>query len=97
MARKLKTAVQMERHIKGMANHYRIEALLLVAKEPGIAVEDISIILNANFKTISQHTRYLVQAGLLQKKYSGRKVTHVLSPYGKIFAKFIKEFQQVGI
>ena len=36
MKRKTKTAKQMERHFKGIANHYRIEILLLVEKRPGI-------------------------------------------------------------
>ncbi len=86
----------MERHFKGMANHYRINILLLVEKEKGIIVEAIADQLKANFKTISQHTRYLVQTGLVQKKYKGRAVEHTLSPYGKIFVDFIKEFQKIG-
>ncbi len=96
MEKKLKTAEQMERHFKGMANHYRINILLLVCKQRGITVALITKRLGANFKTISQHTRYLVQAGLMQKKYRGRAVEHFLSPYGKILVEFIKEFQCVG-
>lgn len=93
LIRPKKNAHQLERHFKGMANHYRIEILLLVNQQPGITVEEISEQLGANFKTISQHTRYLVQAGLLNKKYVGRTVTHTLSPYGKFFAKFIDNFK----
>ena len=84
----------MERHFKGLANHYRIDILILIDGNEGLTVEDITTQLSANFKTISQHTRYLVGAGLIQKQYKGRSVVHSLSPYGKMFACFVKEFQQ---
>ncbi len=89
----MKTAKQLERHFKGIANHRRIEILFLVNKSDGITLEQISEELKCNFKTISEHTRRLVQAGLVNKKYEGRNVTHSLSPYGKEFIKFIETFQ----
>jgi predicted transcriptional regulator len=91
----IKTAKQMERHLKGMANHYRIEILLLVAGNEGITLESIAKILGANEKTLGEHTRRLVQAGLLNKKYRGKFVEHGLSPYGKTFVRFLKSFQQI--
>ncbi len=91
---KLKTAKQMERHLKGMANHYRIEILLLVAAREGITLEDIVEALGANEKTIGEHTRRLFQAGLLDKKYRGKFVEHKLSPYGKTFVRFLESFRR---
>lgn len=88
----MKTAKQLERHFKGVANHWRVDILLLVSENDGLAVEDIAEKLNGNFKTISEHTGRLVRAGLLNKKHRGRKVVHSLSPYGKFFIKFIKSF-----
>ena len=85
-----KTPKQLERHFKGVANHWRISILLLVSKEPGISMEGISESLNANLKTISEHTKKLVQAGLINKKYKGKSVEHTLSPYGKTFVQFMK-------
>src|SRR3989344_4250648 len=87
-----KTSKQLERYFKGAANHLRIDILFLVERNDGITVEDIADALQANFKTISQHTRSLVQAGLLNKKYRGRQVAHSLSPYGKAFFKFMETF-----
>jgi predicted transcriptional regulator len=92
---KVKTARQMERHLKGMANHHRIEILLLVAKNTGITLDGIIEILDANPKTIGEHTRRLHYAGLINKKYKGKFVEHSLSPYGKIFTNFLKSFQLV--
>jgi len=88
----MKTPKQLERYFKGAANHWRIAILLEVERNEGATVEDLAQALNANFKTISQHTRSLVQAGLLNKRYKGRQVTHFLSPYGKSFLRFMKTF-----
>lgn len=90
---KIKTAKQMERHLKGMANHYRIRILLLVAERDGITLENIIEVIEANGKTLGEHTRRLYQAGLINKKYRGKFVEHTLSPYGKTFVKFLKSFQ----
>jgi len=95
MERKIKTAKtpkQLERHLKGIANHRRIEIVTLIAKHQGLNLEDIAGRLDCNIKTISEHTKKLVQAGLVNKKYQGRSVAHSLSPYGEIFYKFIITF-----
>ena len=90
----MKTSKQMERHLKGMANHYRIEILLLISEHGGITLESITDTVGANQKTIGEHTRRLQSAGLVNKKYKGRFVEHSLSPYGKTFVNFLKTFQR---
>jgi len=87
-----KTPKQLERYFKGAANHRRIAILIAVSENEDITVEGISRKMDVNFKTISQHTRSLVHAGLLNKNYTGRQVAHSLSPYGKSFLKFMKTF-----
>lgn len=91
-ARSRKTSQQLERHFKGIANHRRIDILFLVQKSEGIILEEIADRLKCNFKTISEHTRRLVQAGLLNKTYRGRVVSHSLSPYGHRILTFIETF-----
>ena len=71
-----------------------MEVLRLVAEGDGITLEDIAKTLEANEKTIGKHPRRLYQAGLINKKYRGMFVEHTLSPYGKIFVRFLKSFQQ---
>ncbi len=83
----------MERHLKGMSNHYRIQILFIIDERKGITLEDIVETLEANEKTIGEHTRRLYQAGLINKKYRGKFVEHTLSPYGKTFVSFLKSFQ----
>ena len=87
-----KTAKQLEQHFKGAANHYRINILLLIARHPQISLEQIVEDLDGNTKTISEHTRRLVAAGLVNKHYKGRNVEHTLSPYGEKFFHFITNF-----
>jgi len=88
----MKTAKQLERHLKGISNHRRIEILRQIHKSDGITLEEIADELDCNIKTISEHTRRLVQAGLVNKKYRGRSVAHSLSPYGRRIIVFVDAF-----
>ena len=88
----MKTARQLERYCKGAANHRRVDILFLASRRENLTLEEIADSLGGNIKTISEHTRRLVQAGLLNKKYKGRCVGHSLSPYGKMFVSFLKKF-----
>ena len=95
IAKRMKTAKQMERHLKGMANHYRIEILLYISDNKGATLDNIVTALDANEKTLGEHTRRLLVAGLINKKYRGKFVEHTLSPYGKTFVSFLKSFQRI--
>jgi len=91
----MKTSKQIEKHVKGIANHRRIDILILISERQGIILEEIAKVLNCNFKTVSGHTSKLANAGLVVKSYRGQAVLHSLSPYGKIFLKFIKNFKNL--
>lgn len=93
MTRAPKTSKQLERHFKGIANYHRIDILRLVKEEDNLTVEGLAEELKCNFKTISEHTRRLVQAGLLNKRYRGREVLHSLSPYGLKLVELMETFQ----
>ncbi|MEK7120949.1 MAG: helix-turn-helix transcriptional regulator [Patescibacteria group bacterium] len=88
----MKTPKQLERYFKGASNHWRIAIMFEIGQGNRSSAEEIAENLKANIKTISQHTKSLVQAGLLNKKYKGRRVVHSLSPYGLSFLKFLKSF-----
>jgi Mn-dependent DtxR family transcriptional regulator len=92
MRKEAKKIKLIERFLKGGANHYRIEILLLMEVRPNITLETITEFLHANIKTISEHTRRLHQAGLVNKKYKGRSVEHSLTPMGQKICNFIKTF-----
>ncbi len=91
----MKTSRQLERHFKGIANHWRIAVLLLLAEEDGLSLEKITKALEANLQTMAEHVRRLHHAGLVDKAYRGREVHHTLSPYGKKVVAFIYNFRQL--
>ncbi len=95
MKKLLKSPKQMERHLKGIANHRRIEILFLIARNKGITVDNIAEKLDCNIKTISGHTKRLSEAGLVNKSYFAQAVKHELSPYGKILYDFLGKFQNI--
>jgi len=90
--RNAKTSKQLERHFKGIANSKRIDILLLVSTRPSITLTEITEKLKTNTKTTAEHTRRLVDAGLLNKKYNGHTVEHTISPYGEKIVKIILTF-----
>ncbi len=87
----------MEKHLKGISNHYRIAILLLIDKNKNITLDGIINNLKANGKTIGEHTRRLHNAGLINKNYYGNYVQHSLSPYGRKFVAFLKSFQNTSL
>ena len=92
----MKTAKQLERHFKGVANHWRIEILLLISEQKNITLDAITERLKGNFKTISEHTKKLAGAGLVNKNYKGRNVAHNLSPYGQEMVRILKKFRSIS-
>jgi len=92
--KKIKGPKKLERHFKGVANHRRIQILLLIAKQPEISLINIADTISGNMKTVSEHVRRLTLAGLVEKRYAGREVRHVLTPYGRIFYSFIETFSR---
>lgn len=81
---------QLERIVKGFANHRRIEIMALLERQPELAVFEISEELNINFKTASEHIRRLAIAGLVMKRNEGNMVRHALSALGKSILKFLR-------
>ena len=83
----------LEKIVKGFANHRRIEILTLLEKQPNLSVWEIADKLHVNFKTISEHTRRLANAGLVWKANKGSAVRHVLSDQGKTILKFLRTLE----
>jgi DNA-binding transcriptional ArsR family regulator len=86
----MKSYRNLERVVKGFANHRRIEIMTLVDKTPELSVFEIADRLKINFKTASEHIRRLSIAGLMLKRNEGSTVRHALSPAGKNILKFLR-------
>ena len=84
---------QLERIIKGVSNHRRIEILILLDKVPELSLIDIAEAMKINVKTAGEHTRRLVIAGLVWKRNDSKYVRHAPSPLGKVILKFLRTLE----
>ena len=79
----------VERVIKGVANHRRIEILELLAKSPELSVEEISEATKIGYPTAASHISRLTIAGLIAKRNQGQAVRHKLTDRGAATLKFL--------
>ncbi len=89
----MKKPRQLERVVKGFANHRRIEILILLEKTPELSLIEIAEELKINFKTASEHIRRLAIPGLLMKRNVGSSVRHALTEDGKLILKFLRTLE----
>jgi len=81
---------QLERIVKGFANHRRIQMLDLLSREPELSVAEIAQKLTINMKTASEHLRRLAQSGLILKRNQNVNVRHRLTERGNHILKFLR-------
>ncbi len=84
---------RLERIIKGVANHRRIQILELLEESPELSLQEISETLNINFKTASEHLRRLAISGLIMKRSDGTSVRHKLTNRGSSILKFLRTLE----
>jgi len=85
-----KTYYDLERIVKGVANHRRIEILEILGKKPEMSVAEVADKLKLNFKTASEHIRRLAISGLLMKRSDGHNIRHKLTKRGELILKFLR-------
>lgn len=85
-----KTNREIEKIVKGFANHRRIEILFLLNRKPELSVMEISDNLKSDFKNISAHISKMYTAGLLVKRSMGSSVCHKLTKRGKSILQFVR-------
>lgn len=85
-----KSYYQLERIVKGFANHRRIEIVELLKSKPELSLMEISKFLKINFRTASDHIKKLAVAGLVVKRSDGLNVRHKITERGIAVLKFIK-------
>ena len=91
------TPKELEKIVKGAANHWRIRILLLLESEEPISLGDIARKVEGHFKTISSHTRRLFESGLVAKRYRDQTVFHTLTPLGQKLLQQLKRLPKVRI
>ena len=90
MAKFIQSFNQLERIVKGFANHRRLQVLELLNKEPELSVQEISEKLKSEFKNISAHINKMAVAGLVMKRNEGNNVRHKLTNRGKSILQFVR-------
>ena len=93
MTNATKTYRQLERILKGFANHRRLEIMELLKKNPELSVDEIATRLKMGYENASDHIRKLTIAGLLMKRSDGPHVRHKLTPRADIVLAFCKKLQ----
>jgi DNA-binding transcriptional ArsR family regulator len=79
----------VERVMKGVANHYRAEILSLLKNKPELSLSQISDSSKSDFRTISEHVKKMVHAGLVMKRSDGVSVRHKLTRLGEHVVQFL--------
>jgi len=88
--KKTKSPRNLERVVKGFANHRRIEIMILLKKHPELTVFEVADNLQINFKTASEHIRRLQISGLIMKRHEGASVHNALTSRGKYILEFLR-------
>lgn len=84
---------QVERIVKGFANHRRLEILELLKGQPELSVSDIAERLKIGYENASDHVRKLAIAGLVLKRNEGSAVKHKLTTRAEAILVFCKKLQ----
>lgn len=83
----------IERIVKGIANHRRVQILELLEKKPELSVFEISEEIKSEFKNVSVHIAKMAQAGLVMKRHEGSSVCHALTKRGKSILQFYRTLE----
>jgi len=83
----------LERWMRAVGNHRRIEMLDLIYKSPELSVSEIAELLKINFKTASEHMRRLTIAGMVMKRSSGTSIRHKITKRGETILKFLRTLE----
>lgn len=84
---------QLERIVKGFANHRRIEMMELLSREPELSLSEVTGKLKINLKTGAEHLRRLALAGLVLKRSAGPNVRHRLTRQAESVLKFLRKLE----
>ncbi len=83
---------EIEKILKALANHRRLEILRVLKRGEDVTVGDIADVIHLSLKSTSRHLAVLAAARVLEKDQIGLEVYYELSPEMPRLAKqFISE------
>ncbi len=83
----------VERIVKGFANHRRLEILELLSNESELSVVEIADKLKMGYENASDHIRKMAIAGLVMKRNDGPNVRHKLTSRAVSILAFCKKLE----
>ena len=86
----VKTYRELERIVRGFANHRRIQILEMLQKQPEMSVDEIAAFLVISYKTVSAHVHRLAVGGLVLKRNQDVSVRHRLTERAEAILKFLR-------
>ena len=81
---------ELERMVRGFANHRRIQIMEILKKKPEMSVDEIATFLDISYKTVADHVRRLAIAGLVLKRNQDVSVRHRLTDRAEFILKFLR-------
>ena len=84
---------ELERLVRGFANHRRIQILEILKKNPEMSVDEITTFLDINYKTVADHVRRLAIAGLVLKRSQDVSVRHRITNRAESILKFLRTLE----
>ncbi|MEK9182771.1 MAG: winged helix-turn-helix domain-containing protein [Patescibacteria group bacterium] len=85
-----KTNRELERIIKGFANHRRLQILALLKKEPELSVGEVAQKVKSDEKNISSHVNRMATSGLVMKRSDNKSVRLKLTKRGNNILTFVR-------
>jgi DNA-binding transcriptional ArsR family regulator len=79
---------RLELLTRGVAHRHRIRALFALDKGTPLTLEELSIVLETDYRNAGQHVRKMHRAGLIDKRYRGHSVLHSITEEGRRFISF---------
>ena len=84
---------ELERLVRGFANHRRIQMLEMLKKQPEMSVDEIAALLDISYKTVAAHMHRLAIGGLVLKRNQDVSVRHRLTPRAEFVLKFLRTLE----
>ena len=88
-----KTNRELERIVKGFANHRRLQILELIGVEPKLSVMEIAQKIKSDPKNVSAHINKMNIAGLVMKRNDVNSIRLKLTKRGKSTLQFVRTLE----
>lgn len=85
-----KTNRELERIVKGFANHRRLQILSLLKKEPELSIQEVAEKVKSDEKNISSHVSKMAISGLVMKRNDNKSVRLKLTKRGNNILTFVR-------